>query len=61
MVFPAAVLTQNASCSTVIRMTNGKIAKERDYFDNMEFMTQPGVMPPAQKKFYSNGNNKQSA
>ncbi len=31
--------------STVIRMANGKIAEERDYFDNMEFMTQLGLVP----------------
>jgi uncharacterized protein len=33
--------------STVVRMENGKIAEERDYFDNMEFMTQLGLLPPA--------------
>jgi steroid delta-isomerase-like uncharacterized protein len=33
--------------STVIRMSNGKIAEERDYYDNMEFMTQLGLVPPA--------------
>ena len=31
---------------TLVRMSNGKIAEERDFFDNMEFMTQLGLMPP---------------
>jgi predicted ester cyclase len=30
-------------------MSNGKIAEERDFFDNMDFMTQLGLMPPAGK------------
>ena len=28
-------------------MANGKIAEERDFFDNMDFMTQLGLMPAA--------------
>lgn len=34
---------------TLVRMSNGKIAEERDFFDNMDFMTQLGLMPPAGK------------
>lgn len=32
---------------TLVRMSNGKIAEERDFFDNMDFMTQLGLIPPA--------------
>jgi steroid delta-isomerase-like uncharacterized protein len=31
---------------TLVRMDNGKIAEERDFFDNMDFMTQLGLVPP---------------
>ena len=34
---------------TLVRMSNGKIAEERDFFDNLEFMTQLGLMPAARK------------
>ena len=30
---------------TLIRMDNGKIAEERDFFDNLEFMQQLGLIP----------------
>lgn len=30
---------------TLVRMENGKIAEERDFFDNLDFMTQLGLMP----------------
>lgn len=30
---------------TLVRMSNGKIAEERDFFDNLGFMTQLGLMP----------------
>ena len=33
---------------TLVRMSNGKIAEERDFFDNLDFMTQLGLMPAAQ-------------
>ena len=33
---------------TIVRMSGGKIAEERDFFDNMEFMTQLGLMPAQQ-------------
>ena len=32
--------------TTLVRMSNGKIAEERDFFDNMDFMTQLGLVPP---------------
>jgi len=35
--------------TTLVRMSNGKIAEERDFFDNMDFMTQLGLMPTAGK------------
>ena len=34
---------------TLVRMQDGKIAEERDFFDNLEFMTQLGLMPAASK------------
>ena len=34
---------------TLVRMSNGKIAEERDFFDNLDFMTQLGLMPSAGK------------
>ena len=30
---------------TLVRMENGKIAEERDFFDNLEFMQQLGIIP----------------
>lgn len=30
---------------TLVRMSNGKIAEERDFFDNLDFLTQLGLMP----------------
>jgi len=35
--------------TTLVRMSNGKIAEERDFFDNMDFMTQLGLIPTAGK------------
>ena len=32
---------------TLVRMSNGKIAEERDFFDNLDFMTQLGLMSSA--------------
>lgn len=32
--------------TTLVKMSNGKIAAERDFFDNLDFMTQLGVIPP---------------
>lgn len=34
---------------TLVRMSNGKIAEERDFFDNYDFFTQLGLIPPAGK------------
>lgn len=31
--------------TTLVRMSGGKIAEERDFFDNLDFMTQLGLMP----------------
>jgi len=31
--------------STIVLMRNGKIAEEQDFYDNMDFMTQLGLMP----------------
>ena len=31
-------------------MSNGKIAQEQDFFDNMDMMTQLGLMPEPGKK-----------
>ena len=30
---------------TLVRMENGKIAEEKDFFDNLEFMQQLGIIP----------------
>lgn len=35
--------------TTLVRMANGKIAEEQDFFDNMDLMTQLGLMPAAGK------------
>jgi hypothetical protein len=32
---------------TLVRMSNGKIAEERDFFDNHDFLTQLGLIPPS--------------
>lgn len=34
---------------TLVRMSNGKIAEERDFFDNYDFMMQLGLIPQAGK------------
>lgn len=31
--------------ATIVKMSNGKIAEEQDFFDNMDFMTQLGLVP----------------
>ncbi len=31
--------------TTLVQMSNGKIAAERDFYDNMDFMTQLGLIP----------------
>jgi len=32
--------------TTLVRMSNGKIAEERDFFDNIDLMTQLGLLSP---------------
>ena len=46
---PPTGKTVSLDGTTLVRMANGKIAEERDFFDNMEFMTQLGLMPAAGK------------
>lgn len=35
----------NIDGTTLVRMSNGKIAEERDFYDNLDFMTQLGLIP----------------
>ena len=44
---PATGKTVNIDGVTLVRMANGKIAEERDFMDNLDFMTQLGLIPPA--------------
>ena len=44
---PATGKTVSLDGVTLVRMSTGKIAEERDFFDNMDFMTQLGLMPAA--------------
>lgn len=46
---PATGKTVSIDGTTLVRMSNGKIAEERDFYDNLDFMTQLGLMPPAAK------------
>lgn len=46
---PATGNTVNIDGTTLVLMDHGKIAEERDFFDNLEFMTQLGELPPAGK------------
>jgi steroid delta-isomerase-like uncharacterized protein len=46
---PATGKTVNIDGVTLVRMQNGKIAEERDFFDNLDFMTQLGLMPAQSK------------
>jgi uncharacterized protein len=34
--------------TTLVRMSNGKIAEEQDFYDNLDFFTQLGLIPAAQ-------------
>ena len=43
---PATGKTVNIDGTTLVRIDNGKIAEERDFFDNLDFMTQLGLIPP---------------
>lgn len=42
---PATGKSVNIDGTTLVRMSNNKIAEERDFFDNMEFMSQLGLIP----------------
>ncbi len=42
---PATGKTVSIDGATLVRMSGGKIAEERDFFDNMDFMTQLGLLP----------------
>ena len=42
---PATGKMVNIDGTTLVRMENGKIAEERDFFDNLEFMVQLGQIP----------------
>jgi predicted ester cyclase len=44
---PATGKSVDLDGTTLVRMANGKIAEERDFYDNVVFMTQLGLMPPA--------------
>ncbi|MBA4409356.1 MAG: ester cyclase [Bacteroidota bacterium] len=46
---PATGKTVNIDGVTLVRMANRKIAEERDFMDNLDFMTQLGLIPPAGK------------
>ena len=43
---PATGKSVSLDGTTLVRMSNGKIAEERDFFDNLDFMTQLGLIPP---------------
>ena len=42
---PATGKTVNIDGVTLVRMAGGKIAEERDFLDNLDLMTQLGLMP----------------
>ena len=42
---PATGKTVSLEGTTLIRMENGKIAEEQDFFDNLEFSQQLGLIP----------------
>lgn len=42
---PATGNTVDIDGTTLVRMENGKIAEERDFFDNLEFSQQLGLIP----------------
>ena len=45
---PATGKQLNIDGTTLVRMSGGKIAEERDFMDNLDMMTQLGLMPAAQ-------------
>jgi uncharacterized protein len=46
---PATGKTVSLDGTTLVPMANGKTAEERDFYDNMDFMTQLGLVPPPGK------------
>jgi steroid delta-isomerase-like uncharacterized protein len=46
---PATGKAVDLDGSTIVLMKEGKIAEEQDFYDNMDFMTQLGLMPSADK------------
>lgn len=46
---PATGKAVDLDGSTIVLMRDGKIAEEQDFFDNMDFMTQLGLMPVPDK------------
>lgn len=42
---PATYKEVNLEGTTIVRMQNGKIKEEQDFFDNLEFMQQLGLIP----------------
>ena len=45
---PATGKTVDLDGTTLVRMSNGKIVEERDFYDNLDFMTQLGLIPPSE-------------
>jgi steroid delta-isomerase-like uncharacterized protein len=42
---PSTGKSVNIDGTTLVRMSNGKIAEERDFYDNLDFMKQLGLIP----------------
>jgi len=45
---PATGKTVSIDGVTLVRMSNGKIAEEQDFMDNLDFMTQLSQIPPSE-------------
>ena len=45
---PATGKSVNLDGTTLVRMSNGKIAEERDFFDNLDLMAQLGLISPSE-------------
>ena len=43
--FPATCKEVNVDGVTLVLMKDGKIAREQDFMDNLEFMQQLGIIP----------------
>ena len=46
---PATGKTVSLDGTTLVRMENSKIAEERDFYDNLDFLTQLGLIPPSEE------------